>query len=608
MTAIRNSTIKWSAVCLILLFTSAATNALAGDDELVLGKTEWKAERSRLIMKGEGKDGETVTVTNAGTGDVLGSRTVSDHKWRLVKRNPASIPCRVQAEQSDGQVAERDVDNAPADCVGGSTYPGGGITDHQNLTYNGSGTCLECHSNEAHDVFGSTHYQWKGQAPYMVNRSYLIQGKHAGAVNTYCGNITGNWTGCSACHVGLGDEPEAVASQAQLENIDCLVCHQVAYKRKKVNGVMVPDTDNMTISMDEAVRTVHKPNRTNCLTCHAKAGGGDALKRGDLALATGNTADYYYDVHMSTTGANLACQDCHKAEYHRFPGKGSDLRPTDLDKPVECATSGCHDASPHDDSKLNQHTARVACQACHIPVYAKDAKDSTADEATEINRSWQAGSHHTSPPLHPILTKANDLVPVYRHWDRYSDNYLLGDDIYPNPKTDTFQTSVPRGSVDDADSKLYPFKYKTSDYPLRTASNQLIALDTSIFFATADAAAAARSGLENMRMLGFSDFNQNDHITWVTTDTFQMLNHQVSPEGDALNCTACHMTTARMDLQRDLGYAPTDNDPQTCATGCHDEEKASEWSFGDFEEFRAHHKKHDEKGAACSECHSFNRN
>jgi len=279
-----------------------------------------------------------------------------------------------------------------------------------------------------------------------------------------------------------------------------------------------------------------------------------------------------------------------------------------LDKPVECASSGCHDASPHDSGELNQHTARVACQTCHIPVYAKDANDSAATEATEIDRSWQDGSHHTSPPLHPVLTKANDLTPVYRHWDRFSDNYLLGDVILPNPQTGTYQTSVPRGSVDDAASKLYPFKYKTSDYPLHTASSKLIALDTSVFFATADADAATISGLENLATLGLPDFNVGDDYTWVTTDTYQLLNHQVSPEDDALNCSSCHMSTVRMDLQGDLGYAPVDNNPQTCSTDCHEADKASEWSFGDLEEFQEHHKKHNEEGADCSECHSFSRN
>ena len=236
----------------------------------------------------------------------------------------------------------------------GEVLPG-----HEGLVYDGPGTCLDCHQDHALDVFDSTHYQWKGIAPDMLNQNGELQGKHAGAVNTYCGNIEGNWNGCSSCHVGRGAEPEDSPTNAQLENIDCLVCHQEAYKRKKVDGVMQPDTAKMSISMDEAVQTVHMPTRSNCLQCHAKAGGGDAVKRGDLALATANTADAHYDVHMATTGADLECQSCHVPENHRFPGKGSDLRPTDLDVVLDCASSSCHSSEPHKSSKLNQHTEKV---------------------------------------------------------------------------------------------------------------------------------------------------------------------------------------------------------------------------------------------------------
>lgn len=467
---------------------------------------------------------------------------------------------------------------------------------HEGLTYSDPGMCVDCHTVEASDMFSSTHYQWQGDAPYMTSGP-VKQGKISGAVNTYCGNMTGNWGGCSACHVGRGLPPEETLSQSQLENIDCLVCHQKDYRRTKVDGVMVPDTANMTISMDAAVQTVHMPERANCLGCHANAGGGDAVKRGDLALATINTTDRNYDVHMSTTGANLDCQSCHVAENHHIPGKGSDLRPTDLDVQIEC--SNCHGDTPHSDSDINMHTESVACQTCHIPIYAKNANDTAADESTEMHRSWQSGSEHTAPPLHPVLTLANNLVPKYKFWNRFSTNYLLGDIAQVDPETGAYATSRPQGDVNDG--KLYPFKYKTSDYPLRTASQELIALDTSIFFATADADAAAQAGLVNM------GYSAGDSYEWVTTDTYQLLNHQVSPKGQALQCASCHFNTSRMDLQGALGYAPSK--PQsTCATSCHESSKANEWEYGDWEEFNAHHNKHVyEKGSTCADCHAFSR-
>ncbi|MDX2416175.1 MAG: hypothetical protein QNK19_01810 [Xanthomonadales bacterium] len=570
-----------------------------------------------VIMKSTYEDGDNkiqlkvlkagrralVTVSGVETGQALGAfraNKAGKLEQEISLSSGQIVPCNIRVETSGGSTI-RSVAEAPADCGGQNGGGGEPTSSHDDLVYAGPGTCLECHYEHALDVFESTHYQWKGMAPDMINQASWLQGKHAGAVNTYCGNITGNWEGCSNCHVGRGAEPEASSSQAQLENIDCMVCHQDAYKRKKVDGVFQPDTTNMSISMDMAVQTVHKPTRATCLQCHAKAGGGDAVKRGDLALATAHTADKQYDVHMATSGADLNCQSCHVPENHRFPGKGSDIRPTDLvGVDLDCTNGGCHNPTPHDSSEINQHTEKVACQTCHIPIYAKNASDSIATEATELHRSWQLGSDHAHAPLHPVLLKANDQVPVYRYWNRASDNYLLFDAVYEDLETGTYHTSVPDGATNDPSSKLYPFKYKTSDYPLRTESNQLIALDTSEFFATADAEAAAMAGLENM------GFNRGDEYQWVITDTYQLLNHQVSPSDDALRCSACHINTSRMDLQGDFGFAPTNN-RATCASGCHSAEKAYEWEFGSYEEFEAHHKKHREKSADCQDCHSFDR-
>ncbi|MEJ2622072.1 MAG: hypothetical protein P8163_18005 [Candidatus Thiodiazotropha sp.] len=205
-----------------------------------------------------------------------------------------------------------------------------------------------------------------------------------------------NWEDCSSCHVGLGAKPEADASRAQLENIDCLVCHQIEYKRKKINGEMIPDTAGMSISMD------------------------------------------------------------------------------------------------------------------------------------------------------------------------------------------------------DAASKLYPFKYKTSDYPLDIHSNMLIPLDTKVFFDTADANAATLAGLQSMIEKQVPGFNPGDRYEWVTTDTYQALNHQVGPKSEALSCESCHLTSARIELQGALGYAPRDKDQASCSSDCHESYIAQAWRFGQFDDFKLFHASHKE--------------
>ncbi len=375
-------------------------------------------------------------------------------------------------------------------------------SNHAGLTWNGPATCLECHEDKAREVHGSGHYRWLGEVTEGVNGP-LQQGKLFIAVNSYCGNITGNWAGCSSCHIGLGAQPTPTVSSAQLQNIDCLMCHQKDYKRKKVNGSFVPDP-TMTISMDTAVQTVHLPERSNCLQCHAKGGGGDNFKRGDIALAHANTGDRNFDVHMAATPTgNLKCQSCHTTSQHRIAGRGSDLRQTDLDGTMSCSTSTCHPGkaapSNHANPDINRHVAKVACQTCHIPAYAKNAADTIATEATEIARDWWLPEWSAALNRYePAITKAGDLKPEYRFWNRLSYNYYLGEAAWIDPETGNYPTSRPIGGINDPASKLYPFKYKKAYYPLATNLNRLIALNTSIFFATGNLDAAVKSGLKNM--------------------------------------------------------------------------------------------------------------
>ncbi len=486
--------------------------------------------------------------------------------------------------------------STPGGTVGGGATP---AVNHTTLTWDGSpGLCLSCHSEEAKQMYASAHYQWQGEALYDAANGPVMQGKISDAFNSYCINILGNWNSCGSCHAGLGQPPvlTATPTDEQLRNIDCLTCHQKDYKRIKVNGVFVPDMANMPISLNQAVQTVHRPDRAACLSCHAKAGGGDAVKRGDLAMASAATRDIQYDVHMSIAGADLNCLDCHTTQNHRIAGKGSDLRETDLD--VEMTCTACHidklSNTGHATADIDRHVARVACQSCHIPTYAKNAGDTAATEATETHRSWRS-SDASAPPYHPTSIKANDLVPRYRFWNRYSTNYRLGEVAQFDTAANAYPTSRPDGSVDDTspDNKLYPFKYKTAEQPLMSSSGKLIALDTAVYFTTANAEAAIRAGLANM------GYSENEAYSWVTTDTFQVLNHQVSPAVQALDCTACHEMTTRMDLQGELGYNLKSTEATVCSQ-CH--------GFKTNPGFTSVHRKHvAEKQLGCQNCHTFSR-
>jgi len=470
-------------------------------------------------------------------------------------------------------------------------------SDHKSITkWQGTETCLACHIEEAREVFSSVHYQWLGKTPYM-NNGPEMQGKLNVGVNSYCINITGNWNGCGNCHVGLGALPQTNMTRSQLQNIDCLICHQQNYKRKKANGVFVPDLEKMTISMVTAAKTVHKPTRATCLPCHAKGGGGDNYKRGDMALAHISTSDKTFDVHMATTGANLNCQSCHTTRLHRMAGRGSDLRPTDLDKKMLC--SKCHEedgsSEIHDSKTLNNHISRVSCQSCHIASYARNASDTEASEETEIHRSWLEPHLTSSGAIHPTPTMAGNLNPKYLWWNGQSTSYLLFDKVVTDPITGKIPTSRPVGSVNGANSKLYPFKYKTALQPLATATNDLIALDTSEYFSKGDPDAATISGLENM------GYSSTAEYQWVETDTYQLITHEVMQASKALSCNKCHDSTSRMDLQGKLGYQLKGPKATICVQ-CHEEEEEEHSGYVWIHDKHVKDKKYD-----CSWCHQFTR-
>ena len=127
------------------------------------------------------------------------------------------------------------------------------LAAHPALTsYEGSKTCgstaSECHhADKPLEVHGSVHYQWKGPTPGVPNLGGQPGGKWD-SINDFCTYPNTNFlfqmtnlvpatvvTGCGSCHAGMGLPPSPTATQEQLENIDCLMCHSDLYKRVGAN-------------------------------------------------------------------------------------------------------------------------------------------------------------------------------------------------------------------------------------------------------------------------------------------------------------------------------------------------------------------------------------
>lgn len=542
--------------------------------------------------------------------------------------------------------------------------------------YEGPKTCVKCHEKEARDMFGSVHYQWNGQTPEVTNIDGKA-GKNGTAFNTYCATInTTRRIVCWKCHVGYGKQVTEVLDSEQINNIDCLMCHQDKYKRKfaptiptgdinkdfKVNlgdlarmalewnneGPASPDVDltydgvldsmdllklsaswlnrgggekltyvgidgvertwtlpnessgditvvtdvaNMQITPLEAAQTVHMPTRNSCLQCHATAGGGNNVKRGNLSTVSANP-ERSVDVHMSSEGGNLRCQDCHQTADHKVLGRGNDLRVSDRPERMTCDAQSCHSSTPHSDKRLDAHTSRVACQTCHIPTYGKAV-------ATETHRDWLQphwvqGVYGGQGGFKPAEYKASDLTPSYFWFDGTSYVQKLQTPAVMRPDG-FYETAAPNGSVQSDDAKIYPFKEHTTNTAMHDATRRFIPFSVSKYFFTGNFDDAVADGLDYMGLAG--DWSV------VQAHASQTINHGVEPSGNALACGDCHAplgTGERMDLTGKLGYALKEGEKSPCLQ-CHTEVPISSG-------FKSLHKLHiEEWDLGCGNCHNFQR-
>lgn len=494
---------------------------------------------------------------------------------------------------------------------------------HATITeYTGPETCVTCHEAEAHEAHASVHYQQSGPTPNVPNISGNA-GKTDKAYNTYCGTpVTSSRATCAGCHVSNGKYPTEVATTDQLNNVDCMMCHQENYARiaappyelvpaldadglprtlrvpveDETGFTYMPNVAKMSISILEAARTVHPTTRATCLRCHAGASGSNGGKRGDMSTITIDPPKSS-DIHMSSDGKDFSCAKCHDADNHRVRGRGLDLRPNDVAERFTCAK--CHSDTPHGDSSgmasLNTHASRVACQTCHIPTFAKDI-------STELNRDWL--QPHFSPTACngqgawvPGEVRASDVIPTYKWFDGTSYVYALGQ--VPTAREDgMLAMGVPNGSVNSDMAKIYPMKEHTSTVAQHDASGVLIPHSTFSFFASGDFDKAVQDG---MSMAGLSG-----SYSMVKVHTYQTINHGVEDEDDALKCSSCHSgisrrseTPLRMNLVADLGYELKGDKDQVCSQ-CHGEKEPKE--------FLSMHKKHvADKKYDCSVCHNFSR-
>ncbi|RME45715.1 MAG: hypothetical protein D6791_10080, partial [Chloroflexi bacterium] len=327
--------------------------------------------------------------------------------------------------------------------------------------------------------------------------------------------------GCAQCHAGLGARPNLPPTEADLTNVDCLLCHSPNYRRTVMKDAegrahLVPAEG---VDPVLAAQSAQRPTSEMCSRCHLKAAGGPNFKHGDYP--TPET-----DVHMA---AGIVCVDCHTTQNHKIAGGGYMIA-QELPE-VRVACDNCHTTAPHegeDGERLNSHTSRVACQTCHIPRIARDPS-----LPTQMTRDYAQPVYNPSNGLYgPKVEKAADVIPTYFWWN---DHWM---DTPPKPV----------GSIEDPEARITPWKPMEVTVPFDAATHTPIYIKQGVYKIKGDLNAAVLAGVQAS--------GQDYSGAWeaVTERMYFDANHQVAPAAEALTCADCHTPEGVLSFAA-LGYS-----------------------------------------------------
>lgn len=397
--------------------------------------------------------------------------------------------------------------------------------------YKGPATCEECHPGTAKGFLDSVH--WK-HASKVNNVEGLDPNKEYGMKNRIYTMCNGNdivnnlkeipkspetgktkFTGCNTCHPGNHLSDVGSTGEAAENAIDCLVCHSTDYdfrKRKPYKdekGQIVMGQDRST----KAALAISKPTVKNCMVCHEAAGGGVLVKRGFAFTAE-------TDAHAAK---GMVCVDCHTAKNHKIPTGYDPNNWANDGVRISCADTACHGNKPHKDADLNRHTARIACQTCHIPrTGGAFAKDFT---------KWEQSPDKFYEPT-TLKKEANETVPVYAWYNNTVKN------------TPTF--IGPKGNRKDKTSKIYPFKIFQGKAFFDKKTGKLMSMDFAPPMATGDTLAGVASAAKTLGIKSYTPVPG-----WQTI--YFGSNHLVT-KSKAFSCANCHAPNGVLNF-KDLGYS-----------------------------------------------------
>ncbi|MHC4580488.1 MAG: tetrathionate reductase family octaheme c-type cytochrome, partial [Planctomycetota bacterium] len=434
--------------------------------------------------------------------------------------------------------------------------------------------CLTCHSEAGRQVMQTSHWTWE----YTTKDGQQL-GKN-NVINNYCVAISSNEPRCTSCHVGYGYKNPETFAQMDETAVDCLVCHDRSGTYKKFPaGAGDPTYEEkifpagpgepygkpwLPVDSKAAAQSVGMPTRKNCGACHFNGGGGPNVKHGDLDVSMYDPS-FAVDVHMDANGLDLTCQGCHTTHEHKIAGSRYEMDLHGSTSLESCRT--CHADHAHDLEIIDQHAARIACQTCHIPVYAKEKyvktwwdwstagelKDGTGD--FEGLRVWRVEKDENGNKIYMTpkgsFMWGKGLTPEYV-WFNGDTRYITLDDTFDPNSVVTINTL--NGDIDDPNAVIFPVHMFGGLQPYDAVTNSLVVPNLfptnpeTAFWKNWDWAKAIGQGQASVGR----DFS--GEYGFVETVMYWPLTHQVSPAEEALSCVSCHSANSVLDFAA-LGYS-----------------------------------------------------
>jgi len=403
--------------------------------------------------------------------------------------------------------------------------------------------CLSCHTNRDKEIMATSHWLWQREEE-IPGKGKVWLGKR-NILNNFCIGTRSNEGTCTRCHIGYGFDSQEFDFKNPL-NIDCLVCHDKTDTYRKEKGAA--GYPAKTVNLNYVAQNVGEPGRENCGICHFWGGGGNNDKHGDLEISLLDCKKNV-DVHMTTEGEDMSCVDCHVTEKHEMSGKVYALSSENKDR-AQCEY--CHTETPHTDETLNIHGARIACQTCHIPIYAKVNSTkmiwdwSTAGRLDEHGKPMHendADGNHNYLSIKGNFVYDDHVVPEYYWFNGLAGHQLIEDkiDTVPVQMNTLYGSYRDKGQSGGGVSKIWPVKVHRGKQPYDTVYKTFIQAKTwdkeagkGAYWTDFDWQKANQLGMD------YVGLPYSGHFGFIETEMYWPLNHMVAPANQSLSCTDCH--------------------------------------------------------------------